>query len=292
MGDMRLQRWLARQGLGSRRSCEELIRQGRVTVNGVVAPLGASVGPADRVAVDGRILGAPPQQIYLVLHKPPGVIVSRRDPGGRPTVQAFLPPHLRLTVFPVGRLDQDSEGLLLLTNDGELANVLLHPRYGLHRTYLAWVAGDALPGVPARLLQGVELDDGMAAAIAARWVRRWPGGGLLQLTLAEGRKREVRRMCSALGLQVARLKRVSFGPLRLGDLPPGKLRPLTHAEIEALRQSALRRRTASVPAADPVAGHVSGPPSGPCGAPDCASPVARSVPSRSRRTASFPRGRR
>jgi pseudouridine synthase len=246
--DMRLQRWLSRRGLGSRRSCEELIRQGRVTINGEVATLGASVGPADQVAVNGKTPGAPLRPAYLLLHKPPGVIVSRRDTRGRPTVQAFLPPHLRSVVFPVGRLDQDSEGLLFFTNDGDLANSLLHPRYGLRRTYLAWVSGNVAPNVPAQLLRGVQLDDGTAAAAGVRWVKRWAGGGLLQVTLAEGRKREVRRMCTALGLQVARLKRVSFGPLRLGDLPPGQLRPLTRGEIAALRNAAIQGNATPGPA--------------------------------------------
>lgn len=236
---IRLQRFLARRGLGSRRSCEELIRQGRVTVNGAVAGLGASVGPADEVIVDGKPVGPPPPPVYLMLHKPRGVLVTRRDTHGRPTVMALVPARLRESVFPVGRLDMDSEGLLLLTNDGDLAGQVLHPRYGLHRTYLAWVAGEAHAGVPAglpaALKAGTVLDDGMAAAHDARWTKRWPRGGLLQLTLAEGRKREVRRICAAHGLKVIRLKRIAFGPLRLGNLLPGQTRSLTRSEVAALR---------------------------------------------------------
>lgn len=236
MTGVRLQSFLARRGLGSRRGCEELIRRGKVTVNGTVATIGATVGPGDAVSVDGKPVGAAPPPVYLMFHKPRGIVVTRRDTHGRPTVRDMLPPHLRKTVFPVGRLDMDSEGLLLLTNDGRLAESVLHPRFGLHRTYLAWVAGRTRAGIPQAMKAGTRLEEGAAVALDARWAKRWPGGGLLQLTFAEGRKREVRRVCAAHGLKVVRLKRIAFGPLLLGDLAHGAFRALTPAEVALLRR--------------------------------------------------------
>lgn len=237
LAGVRVQRLLARHGLGSRRSCEELIRQGRVTVNGNVAELGVTAKDGDEVLVDGKPLGSAGPEQYLMLHKPPGYLVTMQDPRGRPTVVDLLPPPYRGKVFPVGRLDLDSEGLLLMTNDGELANRLLHPRYGLARDYLVWVAGAIRPGSLEQLTGGVEIESGVVVRGTVSSQGSWQGGGQLQIRIREGKKREVRRMCAAVGLRVARLKRVAFGPVRLGELPPGAIRALSQAEVAALRQA-------------------------------------------------------
>jgi pseudouridine synthase len=230
---------LAQHGFGSRRHAETLIQRGRVTVNGSPAPLGTVVAAGDEVLVDGKPLPRAARPTYLIMHKPPGFVVTRHDPGGRPTVMDLLEPNLRTTVFPVGRLDLPSEGLLLLTNDGELANRLLHPRYGVIKTYLAWIRGQPTPDKLEQAAAGVEIEPGLVVVPASvKQLGSWPGGGLLEVRLGEGKKREVRRICEALGWRVARLKRVAFGSLRLGDLPLGKYRALTPAELGALRDEA------------------------------------------------------
>ena len=231
-----MQRLLAAAGLGSRRGCEELVRQGRVSINGRRASLGALAGPDDVVLCDGKPLPAPRRPAYILLHKPPGYVVTRHDPAGRPTVMDLVPRRLRVGVFPVGRLDLPSEGLLLLTNDGELANRLLHPRYGVTKIYLVWVAGSPSPAIADRAAAGVRLADGVVKP-KIRLLSRWTGGGLLEVALREGKKREVRRIGEALGLRVVRLKRVAFGPLRLGKLARGRTRTLSPAEISSLRQA-------------------------------------------------------
>ncbi|SRR6266508_4220808 len=233
----RLQRSLARAGLGSRRAGEDLIRAGRVTVNGRVATLGDRVDPArDRVAVDGETIPLRPDLVYLAFHKPAGVVTTARDPQGRPDLRAFAPPGAR--VFPVGRLDRDSEGLLLLTNDGELSNRLMHPRYGVRKEYLAEVEGTPSERQMARLVRGVELEDGLARAMSARATGRAGGRGAVRVVMAEGRKREVRRMLAAVGLPVTRLVRTRVGPVRLRRLPPGEVRPLDPDEVRALYREA------------------------------------------------------
>lgn len=209
----------------------------RVTVNGRVAELGATAGEGDEVLVDGRPLRAAPPPLYLMLHKPPGYLVSLHDARGRPTIVDLLPLSYRGAVFPVGRLDLDSEGLLLLTNDGELANRLLHPRYGLNRDYLVWVAGEIGAHTLARLAHGVEIEPGVTVRCSVSMRGTWQGGGLLHIRIREGKKHEVRRICAAVGLRVARLKRVAFGPVRLGGLPAGGLRALSAAEVEAIRRA-------------------------------------------------------
>ncbi|AEV15497.1 RNA-binding S4 domain protein [Thermus sp. CCB_US3_UF1] len=225
---MRLQAYLARAGVASRRKAEALIRQGRVRVNGAVAVLGQKVGPEDLVEVDGKRVPPPGERVVLALHKPRGYTTTRADPHARRTVYELLPPIPGLQA--AGRLDRDSEGLLLFTNDGHLALRLTHPRYGVRKVYRVWTEGGTLPpGVCRKLLEGVELEDGPARALACRPA---PGGGFL--TLAEGRKREVRRMLQAVGYPVKRLLRVQVGPIRLGDLPPGKWRRLSEAEVAAL----------------------------------------------------------
>ena len=237
MGEERLQRALARAGFGSRRACEELIRAGRVAVNGRVATLGDRTDPErDRIAVDGHTVSANPTLRYLILHKPAGVTTSMRDPHATSDLRRLLPPGPR--VFPVGRLDRDTEGLLILTNDGDLANRLTHPRHGVEKEYLAEVEGAPNERQLARLRRGVELDDGMAAAISVRPVARVGERGAVRLVMGEGRKREVRRMLAAVGLPVRRLIRLRVGPLRLGRLRAGEVRDLDPTEVRALYRAA------------------------------------------------------
>jgi 23S rRNA pseudouridine2605 synthase len=240
----RLQRTLARAGFGSRRACEELIRERRVTVNGQIATLGDKVDPErDVVAVDGSTLNLDPQVRYYALNKPAGVVTSMSDDRGRPDLRGLLPPEVGTDegvprVFPVGRLDLDSEGLLLLTNDGELANRLTHPRYGVEKEYLVEVVGSPTDRALAALRRGVDLEDGPARVVTARVVDRRQGRGALRIVMGEGRKREVRRMLEAVGLPVIRLIRLRIGPLGLGRTAPGAVRELTHAEVRALYRAA------------------------------------------------------
>jgi 23S rRNA pseudouridine2605 synthase len=229
----RLQKVLARGGFGSRRTCELLIESGRVTVNGEVAVLGRRVDvERDKVAVDDILVSTRAGLVYYLLNKPSGVVTTARDPQGRPTVIDLLP--LEPRVFPVGRLDADTEGLLVLTNDGDLTHHLTHPSFGVEKEYLAQVEGRPSPAALRRLREGVELDDGVTAPAGVRQIR----SGVLELTLREGRKRQVRRMCAAVGHPVRKLRRVGFGPLRLGDLGEGKVRRLSPAEVQRLRDAA------------------------------------------------------
>jgi 23S rRNA pseudouridine2605 synthase len=233
MAQERLQRALARAGIASRRAAEDLIRERRVTVNGRVATVGDKVDPStDAVAVDGVGVVLDPELRYHALHKPAGVTSTMRDAHATTDLRSLLPEGPR--VFPVGRLDRDTEGLLLLTNDGALANRLLHPRYGVEREYLAEVDGAPTDRHVARLRRGIELDDGPARAVSATTVGRTGGRGAVRLVVTEGRKREVRRMLSAIGLPVTRLIRVRFGPVRLGSLAPGTTRELSPPEVRAL----------------------------------------------------------
>jgi 23S rRNA pseudouridine2605 synthase len=235
----RLQRALARAGLASRRASEELIVAGRVRVNGEVATLGDRIDPSvDEVRVDGDLIAVDPDLRYLVLNKPRGVTTTIRDPHAQRDLRSLLPPGPR--VFPVGRLDRDTEGLLVLTNDGELAHRLAHPRHAVEKEYLAEVDGVPTPRHLGRLKRGVELDDGRARAVDARLGPRSGGRGSVRLVLTEGRKREVRRMLAAVGLPVRRLVRTRVGPVRLGSLAPGEIRELTPAEIRDLQRVAGR----------------------------------------------------
>lgn len=230
LGGDRLQKVLAAVGWGSRRVCEDMIAAGRVTVNGEVAVLGRRVDPAvDRIEVDGGPVGVRPGLVYYLLNKPRGVVTTARDTHGRPTVVELVPPEPR--VFPVGRLDADTEGLLLLTNDGDLAHRIMHPRHGLDKEYLAEVDGGAVTsGAMRRLRHGIELDDGPTAPARVSQ----PAPGVLRITIHEGRNRQVRRMCEAIGHPVRRLVRTRIGPVSDRHLAPGTWRRLTTSEHKAL----------------------------------------------------------
>jgi 23S rRNA pseudouridine2605 synthase len=233
MAPERVQRSLARAGYGSRRAAEDLIREGRVTINGRVASLGDRVDPqTDVVEVDGARVVTDPDARTFALHKPAGVVSSLKDPQGRPDLRVYLPTDTR--VVPIGRLDRDTEGLLLLTGDGELANRLMHPRFGVEKEYLAEVDGAPTSKQLAELRRGVELEDGVAKPRSARVVDAAGERAAIRLVLAEGRKREVRRMLQAVGLPVRRLVRVRVGPVRLGTLPAGELREIGGEELSAL----------------------------------------------------------
>jgi len=233
----RLQRALARAGFGSRRACEELIDAGRVSIGGREATLGDRVDPErDEVRVDGRLISVDPGLRYLAMHKPRGVTTTMKDPHAERDLSRFLPKGPR--VFPVGRLDRDTEGLLLLTNDGELAHRLTHPSYAVEKEYLAEVDGAPSNRQLGRLRRGVELDDGIARAVQARVAGGSKGRGAVRLVMAEGRKREVRRMLEAVGLPVRRLIRLRVGPVRLGRMKPGELRELEPEEVRALYRAA------------------------------------------------------
>ncbi|MCI0370533.1 MAG: rRNA pseudouridine synthase [candidate division NC10 bacterium] len=232
----RLQKILARAGFGSRRACEGLIREGRVAVNGVVVQrLGTRADPAaDTIEVDSRPLPRAATPVYVLLHKPPGVITSLRDPQGRPVVTDLLPRRLP-RVFPVGRLDFASEGLLLLTNDGALMQRMLHPAFAVPRTYHARVRGVLSPTTLAAMCRGVRVQGERLRALAARPLKATDRNAWVEVVVAEGKHHEVRRLCQALGHPVLRLRRVAFGPLRLGRLRRGEWRPLSEREMAALR---------------------------------------------------------
>lgn len=228
---IRLQKFLAQAGVASRRASEELIVAGRVTINGRIASeLGVRVQASDDVRVDGKRI-RPAASQWFALHKPRGYMSTRSDPQGRRTLYDLVPPPMR-RLFYVGRLDFDSEGLVLLTNDGDTAHRLLHPRYGIDREYDVELEEQVDDDALEQLRRGVQLDDGRAQA---RTVRR-KGHNRVVLTLREGRKREVRRMFAELGYRVIRLRRVRYGPIRLGDLPTGEWRALDARELEALKR--------------------------------------------------------
>jgi 23S rRNA pseudouridine2605 synthase len=237
---MRLSKFLAHAGVCSRRAAETLIAQARVTVRGEIALDPAlDVDEHSEVAVDGRPVEGPEQRVAYVLHKPPGVLSTAHDPYERPTVLSLMRGEPR-RLYPVGRLDADSTGLILLTNDGELAHRLTHPRFQAPKTYRVTVSG-APVGERAlrRLRDGVELQDGVTSPARVRRVRSPSpprGEEVLEITIREGRNRQVRRMCEAVGHPVRALQRVAFGPLRLGDLPVGAHRALSAAELLSLRR--------------------------------------------------------
>jgi 23S rRNA pseudouridine2605 synthase len=234
---MRLAKYLAHAGVASRRAAERLIVEGRVSVEGeIVTDPARDVNADSDVAVDGRSLSGPERRVVYALNKPVGVLSTARDTHGRPTV-VDLVDEQALRLYPVGRLDADSSGLILLTNDGELANRLTHPSFQVPKTYLATLAGGPVDAGALELLRGgVELEDGRTAPAVVRSVRRARRSeNVIELTISEGRNRQVRRMCAAVGHPVAALQRIAFGPLRLGDLQAGAHRQLSAAEIGRLR---------------------------------------------------------
>ncbi|MFI5394902.1 MAG: pseudouridine synthase [Candidatus Binatia bacterium] len=222
--------------MASRRKAEELIQAGRVRLNNqVVTQLGTKANPrTDRITIDGRPLHLSDERLYILLHKPVGVVTTLSDPEGRPTVRQLLP-GVHARVFPVGRLDFHSSGLLLLTNDGELAQRLTHPRYGVRKTYRVKVKGRPTPEAMAQLAAGVRLEEGTTAPAEVHAVRGSDAKTWLEITLGEGRKREIRRMCERVGCPVEKLARIRLGPLSIGKLPPGQHRLLTEREVQKLR---------------------------------------------------------
>ena len=241
----RLQKVLARVGLGSRRACEELIAAGRVRVDGEVAVLGRRIDlESARVEVDGALVPVAPDLVYYLLNKPDGVITTADDPQGRSTVMTLVPSEPR--VFAVGRLDRHTEGLLILTNDGTLSQLLTHPSHGVAKEYVAEVSGGTpAPGALRSLRQGLELEDGLTAPAEVGVL----APGVLRLVIHEGRNRQVRRMCSAIGHPVQRLVRTRIGPVRDPNLPPGQWRALEPGEVRALAAAAGPGGTGAAPRA-------------------------------------------
>ncbi len=235
----RLQKILARAGLASRREAERWIVEGRITVNGsVVRKLGSQADPAkDSIKVDGKRIRPAASPLYYALHKPPGVITTLNDPEHRPDLTPYL---ARLgekkRVFPVGRLDYNTTGLLLLTNDGDLALRLAHPRYGVKKLYRAKLSACPSEDDLARLRKGIRLEDGMSAPARARIVDKLKKNAWVEIEVQEGRKREVRRMFEALGFFVEKLIRIRIGSVSLGPLPQGELRPLSQIEVKSLKR--------------------------------------------------------
>lgn len=274
MATERLQKILASAGLASRRAAEELIREGRVTVNGrVVTELGTKADPAvDHVKVDGKRLRAAAPLRYILMNKPRGVVVTREDPQHRPTVHALLGTRVSEPVVAVGRLDFDSEGLLLLTNDGPLAHRIAHPSGGCRKEYEVKVSGAPTPAKIARLARGVLLDGVRTAPATVELIDTTPekdgvgGNAWLRVVLGEGRSRQVRRMLESVGHKVSKLRRVAIGPLRDRTLPPGGFRDLSPEELAALRALEPAPRPARPPRTRPAPrsgrGPVTGPPRG------------------------------
>lgn len=234
---VRLQKAIAHAGLMSRRAAEEVIAAGRVTIDGRTAILGDRVDVAnERVAIDGALLPVNPDHQTFLLYKPVGAISTADDPHGRPTVVGMVDSGTRL--YPVGRLDADSEGLILLTNDGELADRVTHPRYGIRKKYLVVVEGHVGQSTARQLESGVELEDGPASAIKARVLDTSGGQSQIEVVMGEGRNREVRRMLDAVGYPVVRLVRTAIGPIADPNLKPGKYRPLSNQEVSKLMAAA------------------------------------------------------
>lgn len=239
---VRLAKYLAHAGVASRRAAEEIVREGRVTVSGkVVRDPAHGVEEHSRVAVDGRLLEGPEQRVVYVVNKPLGVLSTASDPQGRPTVVSLIP-NVGVRLYPVGRLDADSSGLILLTNDGELAHRLTHPSFEVPKTYRVRVDGGPVGGKAiGRLRAGVALEDGPTGPARVRRIERpatrqkQGAGEVLEITITEGRNRQVRRMCEAVGRPVLALERIAFGPLKLGELPAGASRVLSDGEMKRLR---------------------------------------------------------
>ncbi|MFZ5597677.1 MAG: pseudouridine synthase [Bacillota bacterium] len=239
----RLHKFMSRHGVASRRACEEIIAGGRVKVNGkTVSTPGVLVEPGrDRVSVDGRLLKEPEKKIYIMINKPRGYLSTVRDPGGRKKVTDLLE-GVSERVYPVGRLDYDSEGLLLLTNDGDFAFRMTHPGYGITKTYRVRVKGVPKERELEILERGVRLEDGVTSPAKVFFIDEREGNALLEISIREGRNRQIRRMMDALGYEVLRLKRIKVGSLALGNLKSGQFRHLTPREVESLFKSAGMRK--------------------------------------------------
>jgi pseudouridine synthase len=232
----RVQKILSEYGIASRRKAEELIKEGRVTVNGQIAQLGQKADPEkDYIKVDGKLLIKPEPKVYYAFHKPPKVITSLIDPQGRPTIKDFLK-GIKFRVYPVGRLDYDSEGLLLLTNDGNIAYKIMHPSSQIEKTYLVKVEGIIENEKISKLRKGVKIDGKLAVPVRVSIVKKLKANSWIRITLHEGRKREIRKMLEKIGHPVIRLIRVSINGVKLGELKPGHYRPLTKEEIEILKK--------------------------------------------------------
>jgi 23S rRNA pseudouridine2605 synthase len=237
----RLNKFLAHAGVGSRRHCESLIKAGRISIGGkIVTDLATRVGPEQAVKVDGEAIHAE-KYVYWLVNKPRGYLCTNHDPSRRP-LAIDLVPQINQRVYTVGRLDEDSEGLLLLTNDGDLANRLMHPRYGVEKSYLVLVAGNPAPDDLKKLLQGVYLSEGHVKARNVKRLKRQGNSTWLRIVLSEGKNREIRRMLAKLDHKVLRLKRIEIGPVELGSLATGKSRPLTPQELKSVKRLAEKQK--------------------------------------------------
>ncbi|UZQ86339.1 rRNA pseudouridine synthase [Thermoclostridium stercorarium] len=233
---IRLQKYLAQCGVASRRRAEELIRQGKVRVNGqVVTEMGVKVSPDDHVEVDGRPVKPEKKKVYILMHKPRGYVTTVRDPEGRKTVMDLLE-GVRERVYPVGRLDYDTSGLLLLTNDGDFANLLMHPRNEILKVYVVTVKGRPSEEALEKLRTGIRIDGYVTAPAFVRVLDEYENKTKLEITIHEGKNRQIRKMCEKIGHPVVRLKRIAYGTLELGDLKPGEWRYLTDREVKQLTE--------------------------------------------------------
>lgn len=233
----RLQKILSDYGIASRRHAEELIKEGRVTVNGQIAVIGQKADPEkDYIKVDGKLLIKPEPKVYYAFYKPRKVITALLDPQGRPTIRDFIK-GIKFRIYPVGRLDFDSEGLLLLTNDGELAYKVMHPSSQIEKTYMVKVDGIVEPETIEKLRKGIKIEGKLAVPVSVHLVKKLKANSWIKITLHEGRKRQIRKMLERVGHPVIRLIRIAIDDVKLGDLKPGQLRPLTKEEIEKLRRN-------------------------------------------------------
>ncbi|MCL4456387.1 MAG: rRNA pseudouridine synthase [Nitrospirae bacterium] len=234
--EQRIQKILAMAGIASRRKAEEFIIEGRVTVNGETAALGTKADPSkDHIKVDGKLITRAEPKVYLMLNKPAGVVTSLSDPEGRPTVKDFLK-GIKYRVFPVGRLDYDSEGLLLMTNDGDLAHSVLHPSKKIPKIYLVKAQGIIDEAVMEKLRRGVRLEDGLTAPAKVKRIRQTGNNTWVEMIIYEGKKRQIRRMLESVCHSVIKLRRIGVDGLKLGDLKPGDIRRLTIEEIKRLKE--------------------------------------------------------